>query len=166
MTTNEPYPLQVISGDNQYTKVSVSYGFSAVDLNPAEITALLGIAPSRAYARGDEYVGHLDRFRVGLRKRACGLWGIDTDGAVHSSRLGDHLEYLVGLLGPKASAIKELLRRKDIYVGVWIRLESPCVVNGFALRADLLLVLARLCRDVNVSVISVQADSVQGPPAS
>ena len=138
----------------EFTKVSASFGFRAWDLKPAEITARLGIEPSRAHARGDKYVGHVDKERMGVREQPWGVWAIDSEQSIQSTDPQDHIDYLVQLLTPKTAEIEALMGKEDMYVAAWLTVESCELVNSFRLGAQSLATLAALCHDINVLVIA------------
>jgi hypothetical protein len=66
-------------------------------LDPDEITQLLKIKPTTAYAKGDRYeAGH----RTGSLVGKTGVWLFSTDRGINSFRLADHLMVLLYLLIP------------------------------------------------------------------
>ena len=95
-------------------------------LAPGEITELLSLAPTTAYAKGETYDGG----RRGVLPRAItGVWHLSTQGAVASDRLSDHLLYLTRALvaGPQPEApwpehwpahlakLRQLIEEKSLY---------------------------------------------------
>jgi len=139
--------------ENSPMKVNASFGIRADDLRPNEITERLGIQPSHSFARGDTYVGHLDRTTMGTRTRPFGVWQVRSEGVVKSDVLQDHVDYLVGVIEPKREEIDALLSDPALYVDVRLWVESHDVVNAFTLRSDSICILASLCREFNISVI-------------
>ena len=88
-------------------------------LVPAEVTRILKIIPTRAYAKGETYHGgELTGNLVGK----TGVWYFATDRVVASNDLADHLTFLVNLLSgssPEAvplTRLHALLKRKSLKV--------------------------------------------------
>lgn len=67
-------------------------------LRPDRVTELLGISPSFARAKGDVY-GPPAR---PIRSRT-GIWALESEAAINSTELEDHLAYLIAKLAPAAS---------------------------------------------------------------
>ena len=79
-------------------KAFVTLRFSGDDLDPAEISAILPIAPTRAHRKGETFfAGPL----AGDLRGRTGIWFLSTDKHVPSDDLGDHLEFVRTLLYPK-----------------------------------------------------------------
>lgn len=97
--------------------LSASVRIGGLDLDPDEISALLGLAADKAHRRGDP--------RISSTGRRCsdfsaGLWRI-TAAAHSSAPLASHLEDLLRRLKGRAEAIQELKSRGfelDIFVGI------------------------------------------------
>src|SRR5258708_27993652 len=70
---------------------------SGDDLVPNEITKIIKIVPTKAYAKGEHYSG-------GPRSPdligRTGVWFFATDGVVTGNNLNDHLAFLARLLLP------------------------------------------------------------------
>lgn len=94
---------------------------SGDDLVPNEITKLIKILPTKAYAKGEHYSG-------GPRSPdligRTGVWFFATDGVVAGNNLSDHLAFLARLLLPGSGEagplprLQQLLRRKSLRVSV------------------------------------------------
>src|SRR4051794_5231558 len=79
-------------------KAFVTLRFAGDDLDPAKISAILPIAPTRAHRKGEIFfAGPL----AGDLRGRTGIWFLSTDTHVPSDDLGDHLEYVRTLLSPK-----------------------------------------------------------------
>jgi hypothetical protein len=91
------------------------------DLVPNEITKLIKILPTKAYAKGEHYSG-------GPRSPdligRTGVWFFATDGVVAGNNLADHLAFLARLLLPGSGEagplprLQQLLRRRSLRVSV------------------------------------------------
>jgi hypothetical protein len=94
---------------------------SGDDLVPAEITRIIKIHPTKAYAKGEHYSGGPRSPNLIGR---TGVWFFATDRVVASDSLADHLAFLARLLLPGAGEagplprLQQLLRRKALRVSV------------------------------------------------
>jgi hypothetical protein len=134
-------------------RVFVSFGVRGDNLDPVQVTQLLGIQPSRSYARGEKYITRVSRTQTGERVHPVGVWQISSETAVVSDGIQEHLDYIADLIGPKHNEIGLLLTDPSIYVDVRLWVESMESVHSFTLRSESVLCLAALCRDFNISVI-------------
>ena len=109
------------SCSTEAVKAFATLRVSGDDLVPNEITKLIKILPTKAYAKGEHYSGgprspHLIG-RTGVRFFA-------TDGVVAGNNLSDHLAFLARLLLPGSGEagplprLQQLLRRKSLRVSV------------------------------------------------
>src|SRR5437879_1735146 len=84
--------------------------FSGDQLDPARVTAILGVEPTTAYRKGEVYrrnSGHEVRGRTGV-------WYLSTRRSVHSNDLADHFRRLVAVICPEGradhiAALRELM---------------------------------------------------------
>src|SRR3954466_8058051 len=79
-------------------KTFVTLRFAGDDLDPAEISAILPIAPTRAHRKGEKFCA--GPHARDLRGRT-GIWFLATDTHVPGDDLGNHLEFVRSLLYPK-----------------------------------------------------------------
>ena len=91
------------------------------DLVPDEVTKILKIVPTTAYAKGEHYAaGSRSPDLVGR----TGVWFFSTKGVVAGSQLADHLAFLARLLLPGSGEtgplprLQLLLRRRSLRVAV------------------------------------------------
>jgi Domain of unknown function (DUF4279) len=94
---------------------------SGDDLVPDEVTKIIKIRPTKAYAKGEHFSG-------GPRSPdligRTGVWYFATDGIVASNNLTDHLAFLARLLQPGSGEavplprLQHLLRRRSLRVSV------------------------------------------------
>jgi hypothetical protein len=88
-------------------------------LDPARVTAILGVAPTLSYRKGEAYRGgrgHVARGRTGV-------WYVSTREDVDSNELTDHLRYLVAILSPTVAsdhiaALRQLLEQDGLEADV------------------------------------------------
>src|SRR4051794_39919576 len=85
--------------------------FAGDNLDPEQISAVLGIAPRRAYQKGEAY--YSGKRAVTLSGRT-GIWLLFTDRLTASRDLADHLAILESLLCPAPHDIRRLARLRDI----------------------------------------------------
>ena len=91
------------------------------DLVPNEVTKVLKIVPTTAYAKGEHYAaGPRSPDLVGR----TGVWFFSTKGVVAGNQLGDHLAFLARLLLPGSGEagplprLQQLVRRRSLRVAV------------------------------------------------
>ena len=98
------------------------------DLAPNEVTKILKIIPTTAYAKGEHYAaGSRSPDLVGR----TGVWFFSTKGVVAGNRLADHLSFLARLLLPGSRdagplpRLQQLLRRRSLRVSVSCSWHGP-----------------------------------------
>ena len=91
------------------------------DLVPDEITRILKIVPTTAYAKGEHYsAGSRGADLVGR----TGVWFFSTKGVVAGNLLADHLAFLARLLLPGSGEagplprLQQMLRRRSLRVSL------------------------------------------------
>jgi hypothetical protein len=70
-------------------KVRVAFSVSGPDLDPAQVSARLGLPPDEAHRRGDEWRNR--RSGCLLRHHREGCWSVETSPRVASKDVNDHL---------------------------------------------------------------------------
>src|SRR4051794_9710713 len=93
MKTTEPYPRGT-------KKVFATLRFSGSELNPGELTDVLGVAPSLAYRKGERYSDSPKRFATGTAPRIgrTGMWFFSTNGDVQEPNITMHLARIAFIL--------------------------------------------------------------------
>jgi Domain of unknown function (DUF4279) len=81
-------------------------------LVPEQLTKLLGIDPTLAYAKGEHY-SRGPRSRD-LRGRT-GVWFLSTDDEVVSNRLTDHIEWLVSRIAPNQVKLRRFIDQNSLH---------------------------------------------------
>lgn len=96
------------------TKAYATIRFAGDLLIPDQITRLLRIVPTLAYAKGEPYRRSPSAPPVTGR---TGVWYFCTDGIVAGNRLPDHLVFLLRQVIPDpaaAASLQALMRRKSL----------------------------------------------------
>src|SRR6185437_6299086 len=83
---------------------------SGDQLDPGQVSGVLGVRPSKAWRKGARY--HAGQ-RTGWLVGHTGVWFLATDDCVASSRLDDHLRYLAALLSREAQ-LREVIARNHL----------------------------------------------------
>ncbi len=78
-------------------KTFATFRVAGDDLVPSEVTEILKVAPTRAYGKGETYVGKNTKRAV---KYKTGIWLLSTDKIIESPSLLDHLRFLLQILVP------------------------------------------------------------------
>ena len=79
-------------------KAFVTLRFAGDDLDPADISVILPVEPTRAHRKGEEFFAGE---HAGKLRGRTGIWFLATDKLVDSDDLADHLAYVNQLLYPK-----------------------------------------------------------------
>jgi hypothetical protein len=108
-------------------KAFVTLRFAGDDLDPAEISAILPIKPSRAHRKGEEfYAGP----RAGTLRGRTGMWFLATDKLVDSDDLADHLRLVETLLYPAPRDDSRIAAIRDILARTHSRAHVTCFWRG------------------------------------
>lgn len=142
--------------DDRCKSSHVTFSIRSDVLSPAEVTAALGVAPSRAWAKGEPYTS-----RAGLRHRPWGMWHLSTEGVVVSRSPEQQALHLLRLLEPKAESVRRYVSDPDYLVRVLFWWESVVETAGFDLPSGTVARLAALSNFIGVTVLA----SVDGEPA-
>lgn len=85
------------SGDDGTLRTFVTLRIMGDRLDPEEVTRILKINPTLAYAKGENYFAGRES---GNRKGRTGVWLFSTDRGIKSNNLEDHVGVLIYLLVP------------------------------------------------------------------
>jgi hypothetical protein len=108
-------------------KACVTLRFAGDDLDPAEISAVLPIAPTRAHRKGETFfAGPL----AGSLRGRTGIWFLSTDKRVPSDDLGNHLEFVRTLLYPKPGDSGRIAALCDVLERAHSRARITCYCRG------------------------------------
>jgi hypothetical protein len=136
--------------------VEVCFTIRSDDLQPSVVTAELGIQPSWAFSKGENYSAR--RIRPETKEiidvqgqRPWGVWAMDTkslDKDVHN-----HILYLINMLEPKRGELERYLRQKDNFqIGFSIQW-SPVEGNfgSYEINSEILIRMSRLSHYIEFS---------------
>jgi hypothetical protein len=108
-------------------KAFVTLRFAGDELDPAEISAILPVKPTRAHRKGEEFVAGL---RAGNLRGRTGIWFLATDKLVHSDDLDDHLRFVHKLLYPEPNDAGRVEKLRDILERAHSRVHITCFWHG------------------------------------
>src|SRR3954452_4360275 len=114
-------------------KAFVTLRFAGDDLDPAEISAVLPIAPTRAHRKGETFFAGP---HAGELHGRTGIWFLSTDKHVPSDDLGDHLEFVRTLVYPKPSGSFRIAALCDVLKHAHSRARITCFRRGDPGEAD------------------------------
>lgn len=97
--------------DEANRKAFVTLRFAGDDLDPAEISAVLPVKPTRAYRKGE---GFFAGPHAGKLRGRTGMWFLATDRLVPSDDLNDHFVFMEQLLCPEAEGDSRIRRLREI----------------------------------------------------
>jgi hypothetical protein len=99
-------------------------------LDPDQISAILRVAPTKAWRKGERYfAGQRTSALVGR----TGTWFLATDDLVKSPDLGQHLDFLTSLLSSEPQDQKERLAQlQEVMVRDNLKADVSCFWHGEA----------------------------------
>lgn len=118
-----------------YIETTITFKITGDNLEPSEVTTLLGIEPSKSHRKGDKWPTRPEHSYV------TGYWGLDSS-LKSDSPLVDHLDYLLRILLPKAESIHLLVEKgmqPCFYCGIFV---SDCLDVSVLLEPDQLKSIA------------------------
>ncbi len=131
-------------------KAFVTLRFAGDDLDPAEISAILPIAPTRAHRKGEEFFGGP---HAGSLRGRTGIWFLSTDTHVPSDDLGDHLDFIHRLLVPTVADTGRIASLRAVLDRNHSRAHVTCFWRGERREP-----LPKVSSDFKVVVESLKAD--------
>ncbi len=92
------------------SKAFVTLRFAGDDLDPADISAILPVKPTRAHRKGEEFFAGP---HAGNLHGRTGIWFLATDKLVPGDDLQDHLAFVQNLLSPRPriTKLRDILKR-------------------------------------------------------
>ena len=108
-------------------KAFVTLRFAGDDLDPAQISAILPIAPTRAHRTGEEFFAGP---HAGTLRGRTGAWFLSTDKLVPDDRLGHHLKFIEKLLRPPQDHRRRIVRLRDVLVRTHSNAHVTCFWRG------------------------------------
>ena len=108
-------------------KAFVTLRFAGDDLDPAEISAILPVAPTRTHKKGEEFFAGA---HAGKLRGRTGIWFLSTDKLVASDDLDDHFRCIENLLYPTKGDDSRVARLRGILEGSHSRAHITCFWHG------------------------------------
>src|SRR5438105_1507283 len=93
----------------------ITFGIRGDDLDPAQMSDLLGLQPSHAFSRGEQYESS-----AGTRHRPFGVWQLRSDSAITSVELEDHAAFILHHLESRRDLIESFLTQPIYYIEIRI----------------------------------------------
>ena len=116
-------------------KAYATLRFTGDELEPREISDVLGAAPTRACRKGERYFAGP---RAGELTGRTGIWLLSTDNVVSGSDLDRHVSYLANLIfesePSRAITLRHLIACRDLKAHVSC-LSSPAPGTGISKRS-------------------------------
>ena len=137
--------------DRLDARTEITFGLIGDHLSVGEVGQSIGIEPTRAFEKGDFFIGsqRIEGKMVDIeRQRPRGVWQLSTLATVKTDIIVDHAESLLSQLEPKADAINTLKESQSLFSRI-----SICHVGGgtFELPSDIMKRIALLCEEVSVT---------------
>src|SRR5713101_3492581 len=92
-------------------KAFVTLRFAGDELDPAEISAVLPVKPTRSHRKGEEFFAGP---HAGNLRGRTGIWFLATDALVDSDDLADHLAFIREMLCPAPGDDSRIAWLRDI----------------------------------------------------
>ena len=131
-------------------KAFVTLRFAGDALDPAEISAILPIAPTRAHHKGEQFFAGP---HAGPLRGRTGIWFFSTDNHVLSDDLGDHLEFVRTLLYPKPGDGSRIGALRDVLKHAHSHARITCFWRGDAGEAE-----PSIPEEFRLAVVPLEAD--------
>lgn len=130
-------------------KTNVMFRIVGDEIDPDEITKLLGIQPTRSFAKDEEYNSKSGQ----VLQRPIGHWSICSEGLVNSTSTEKHARYLLNILEPSIDAVGKYRNNPNFRTSIIFWWEATDEHGGFSLSSDTLSRLCRLCNDLDYTFI-------------
>jgi hypothetical protein len=108
-------------------KAFVTLRFAGDDLDLAEISANLPIAPTRAHRKGEKFLAGP---HAGDLRGRTGIWFLSTDKHVPTDDLGDYLEFVRTLLYPQPGDNSRIGALRDVLKHAHSHARITCFWRG------------------------------------
>jgi hypothetical protein len=134
----------MVGGPEQFDRQSCSIEFTAPDLEPDAVTALLKRQPDRSFRRGDlSASGHA---------RSQGAWFVSSSSAVYSDQVTDHVVWAGKFLSENRSEIVRVKQSCRANVRLRIFWEFDATIS-FVLTREMLEQFLSLIDDISFSIV-------------
>ena len=108
-------------------KAFVILRFAGDDLDPAEISAILPVEPTRAHRKGEEFFAGA---HAGKLRGRTGMWFLATDKFVRGDNLRNHLAFVQKLLYPAQGDCRRIAKLGNILRRTHSRAHITCFWRG------------------------------------
>ena len=139
-------------------RVRVNFLIAAPDLNPQEVTAVLGIQPDKVAQRGDERRNAAGAL---LSPHEGGFWLLSSkgrvDGELHSKDLNQHLMFLLKLLLPHRESILRFAGSGETYFDVLWESSYLYAGTGPVIRPECIEGIAQLAASLGFDIYQIEA---------
>jgi len=137
-------------------------GIRGEALRKDDITALLGIEPTRAFEKGEVYLGRErtadGAFRNVERVRPWGVWHFRTQEFITTDSVNEHALFLLGRFASVRDKIRGLLSDSGYHIMLTIWYVGP---SGFSVSAEVMSQLAALCGEISITCWEPRESSIQ-----
>ena len=126
--------------DSEYDNCKETYftfRMRADDLQPAEITALLGVEPTNSFFKGEEYSSRGRRMA-----RPWGVWHLSSENMVKAKNPELHALWLLEVLEPHRKTLLAFMEERDIHADIHFWWKTGETGESLALSSD---TVGRLC---------------------
>ena len=129
----------------------IDFGIRSYDLRMDDIGRTLCLEPTKAFEKGEKYLGRERAPDGGVRNidrvRPYGVWHYCTDEFIHSNSIDTHGLFLLGKLEPVAEHIHRYLADDTYFTQMTI---WHVGAGGFNVSAGILCRLAALCEHFRI----------------
>ena len=130
-------------------KTNVTFRMVGNNIKPTEITNDIGIKPSKAFLKGEEYLTQMGEKRY----RPIGHWPITSELIIDLTSTEEHAKYILEKLEPKFENIKKYIKDPNIRTSLIFCWETIDGHGGFSLSSDTLKKLCQLSIDIDFQFI-------------
>jgi hypothetical protein len=142
--------------------VAVRFSVSAPDLDPAVVTAAIGIVPHVSALRGDE---RRNKSGAILNPEPEGIWALETRGRLDSKDINEHFHYLHERLQPHAETLRRLSVGGETFFDVLWKSTYLYAGTGPLLDAASIGGIAELGAGLGFDIYQVDEPASDSPPS-
>ena len=139
---------------NQSIPTHVSFILASIELDPAKVTALIGIAPTFSCKKDEAFLRPYSKRRkdAPIQSSHTGWWELCSLPHIESNNIMTHLEWLINILEPLATELKHLAEQSntDDFRVLQIDIVEPSRYPGVSLSSSTLTRLADLTERIDI----------------
>lgn len=150
-------------GESSLSRITVIYRIRSDNLDPAKISTELKILPSKAYSKGEKYLGKafdpLTKSRIEvIREHPRGAWDIISENSISSLKsVEDHVLHLLTMLEPNMEKITFYLQDQSEYsISFYIGVETNDGIANFSLSSEIVDRMAHLSHFIEYGFLSLE----------